>query len=212
MKRQLILYSLAIGFAAFFSFSCNSGNRKKKSEHTEITKVDTANDGAGWALLGFIKMDSVNPILQPGSNSFTDPILKTKILWEQKDVFNPAIVVKGDSVYMLYRAQDTSGKPGGTSRIGLAVSGDGINFNRYPAPVLYPDNDAYKKYEWQGGCEDPRVVEDSAGTYYMTYTSYDGDKARLLVATSKDLRHWVKQGPVFAKAYNGKYADKWSKS
>ncbi len=46
----------------------------------------------------------------------------------------------------------------------------------------------------------------------MTYTAYDGDKARLLVATSTDLFHWTKHGPVFAKALNGKYADKWSKS
>lgn len=113
---------------------------------------------------------------------------------------------------MLYRAQDKIGKPGGTSRIGLAESEDGYHFTRSPGPVLFPDNDAYKKYEWEGGCEDPRIVEDEKGQYFMTYTSFDGDKARLLVAVSKDLRHWTKQGPVFAKAYNGKYLDKWSKS
>jgi predicted GH43/DUF377 family glycosyl hydrolase len=55
-------------------------------------------------------------------------------------------------------------------------------------------------------------VEDEKGVYYMTYTSYDGKLARLLVATSKDLQHWMKRGPVFAKAYHGKYLDKWSKS
>ena len=113
---------------------------------------------------------------------------------------------------MLYRAQDKIGVPGGTSRIGLAVSTDGIHFTRQPTPVLFPAEDAYKKYEWQGGCEDPRVVEDSAGTYYMTYTAYDGKTARLLVASSKDLQHWTKHGPVFADAYQGKYLNKWSKS
>ncbi|MBN9384484.1 MAG: hypothetical protein J0H74_27265 [Chitinophagaceae bacterium] len=169
-------------------------------------------DSTGWALLPFVKVDSVNPVLQPGVGVFADPIRKKKIAWEEKDVFNPAIVVKGDRIYMLYRAQDKVGQPGGTSRIGLAESEDGFHFTRSAEPVLYPAEDAYKKYEWEGGCEDPRVVEDDKGAYYMTYTAYDGDKARLLVAVSNDLRHWVKQGPAFAKAYGGKYLDKWSKS
>eukprot|EP01037_Dinobryon_pediforme_P007415 gene7415-7479_t len=113
---------------------------------------------------------------------------------------------------MLYRAQDKTGKPFGTSRIGLAESTDAIHFKTLPAPVFYPKPDKYKKYEWQGGCEDPRVVQDVQGTYYMTYTAYDGVNARLLIATSADLIHWIKHGSVFAKAYNGKYLNKWSKS
>jgi len=56
----------------------------------------------------------------------------------------------------------------------------------------------------EGGCEDPRVVEDSAGTYYMTYTAFDGTLARLMVASSLDLLHWTKHGPAFGQAYNGK--------
>jgi len=171
-----------------------------------------SNVNYAWALLPFAKIDSVNPILQPGTGSFTDPIRKTKVFWEEKDVFNPAIVKRNGKVYMLYRAQDKIGKPAGTSRIGLAISSDAVHFTRMPQPVLYPGNDAYKKYEWEGGCEDPRVVQDDQGTYYMTYTAYDGTKARLFEATSTDLVHWQKYGSVFSKAYNGKYADKWSKS
>jgi predicted GH43/DUF377 family glycosyl hydrolase len=79
-------------------------------------------------------------------------------------------------------------------------------------PVLYPDNDAYKKYEWEGGCEDPRIVEDDKGTYYMTYTAYDGTTARLFIATSKDLFHWKKWGSVFKNAEGGRYINYWSKS
>jgi predicted GH43/DUF377 family glycosyl hydrolase len=169
-------------------------------------------DPADWALLPFTKVDSVNPVLIPGSSSFIDPIRRTKIDWEEKDVFNPAIVVKDNKIYMLYRAQDKVGLPSGTSRIGLAESMDGFHFIRHSSPVFYPDNDAQKKYEWEGGCEDPRIVEDDKGAYYMTYTAFDGKLARLLVASSTDLVHWVKHGPVFAKAYNGKYLDKWSKS
>ena len=165
-----------------------------------------------WALLGFVKSDSINPVLTPGNATFTDPILRRTVAWEAKDVFNPATVVRHGKLFLLYRAQDAVGRPSGTSRIGLAESSDGFHFTRRATPVLYPDNDPWKKYEWEGGCEDPRVVEDEKGTYYMTYTAYDGHTARLLVATSTDLIHWTKHGPVFAKAYKGKYIDRWSKS
>jgi predicted GH43/DUF377 family glycosyl hydrolase len=160
----------------------------------------------------FIKIDSVNPVLAPGTGSFIDPILNKKVFWEEKDVFNPAIVKKDGKIYMLYRAQDKTGKPAGTSRIGLAVSDDGLHFKRMPKPVLYPANAAFKKFEWEGGCEDPRVVQDNKGLYYMMYTAYDGATARLFVATSPDLLTWKKYGSVFSKALNGKYALKWSKS
>jgi len=163
-------------------------------------------------MLPFIKEDAANPVLVPGNNSFYCPLWKKQVEWENKDVFNPAIVVRNDTVFMLYRAEDTIGKYAGTSRIGLAYSTDALHFTKLKTPVFYPDNDAFKKYEWEGGCEDPRVVEDSSGTYYMTYTAYDGSIARLLVASSKDLLHWKKYGPVFAKSLNGKYKDAWSKS
>lgn len=179
-----------------------------------VSTLDSNTDSGAneWAMLSFEKADSVNPVLVPGKNLFFDPIWKKKVAWEEKDVFNPAIVVKDNKVYMLYRAQDVIGLPGGTSRIGLAVSTDGLHFTRNPEPVFFPDNDAFKKYEWQGGCEDPRIVEDAQGLYYMTYTAYDGKVARLLIATSKDLVHWTKHGSVFADAMKGKYVNKWSKS
>ena len=58
----------------------------------------------------------------------------------------------------------------------------------------------------------PRIVESANGTYYLTYTAYDGDKARLMIATSSDLYHWAKQGHVFGTAFNKKYVNEWSKS
>jgi beta-1,2-mannosidase len=163
---------------------------------------------SAWGLLPFVKLDSVNPILAPGPGQFRCPVRGAVVRWEEKNVLNPAVVVKDQKVFMLYRAQDRFG----TSRIGLAESEDGIHFRRQPTPVLYPDNDAQKKYEWTGGCEDPRIVQDNQGTYFMTYSAYDGHTARLMIATSKDLVHWIKKGPVFAKAYAGKYLNQWSKS
>lgn len=187
--------------------SCNDTTQQDKTSVTDDT-----NNKDNWALLPFIKIDSANPVLLPGTAKFTCPIRKTSIAWEEKDVFNPAVVVRNDTLFMLYRAQDIVGKPGGTSRIGLAWSIDGMHFTKLPSPVFYPDNDAQKKYEWEGGCEDPRIVEDSSGIYYMTYTAYEGKIARLFMATSPDLLHWKKYGSVFSKAYNGKYINAWSKS
>ena len=174
------------------------------------TEPDPGKDH-NWALLPFEKADNVNPVLLPDTNStFLCPVRNAIVQWEEKDVFNPAAVVRNDTVFLLFRAEDSIGKFAGTSRIGLAWSTDGLHFTKHPVPVLYPDNDPEKIYEWEGGCEDPRIVEDENGTYYMTYTAYDGDKARLLIATSKDLYHWTKHGKVFEKYTIG--VDKWSKS
>ncbi len=161
-----------------------------------------------WAILPFNKVDSVNPVLLPGDGDFLCPILGKTIRWEEKDVFNPAAVVRDGKVHLLFRAEDKIGKHAGTSRIGLAVSEDGFHFSKNAQPVLYPDNDSLKIYEWEGGIEDPRLVETDAGIYVMTYTAYDGQIARLLLATSPDLEHWTKHGTVL----NGKYKDTWSKS
>ncbi len=164
-------------------------------------------------LVPFTKEIAVNPCLLPSDTmEFFCPVRDTLVSWEEKDVFNPASAVKGDTVFLLYRAEDSIGKYNGTSRIGLAYSLDGYKFHKRPAPVLFPENDEFKKYEWEGGCEDPRLVEDENGTYYMTYTAYDGDKARLMVATSGDLRNWKKHGSVFENAEGGDFVDMWSKA
>jgi beta-1,2-mannosidase len=178
---------------------------------TPTTKQEDNPDN--WTLTPFTKSDASNPVLVPDSTSvFKCPVRKGEVKWEEKDVFNPAALVRHDTLFLLYRAEDKIGQYAGTSRIGLAWSTDGLHFKKNPAPVLYPDNDSLKKYEWEGGTEDPRVVEDEQGTYFLTYTGYDGDKARLLVASSTDLYHWVKHGLAFATARNGRYINSWSKS
>jgi len=77
-------------------------------------------NGKAWAFSSFEKADSINPILKPSASlTFTDPITKKQVAWEQRNVLDPSAVVKGDSVYLFYRAQDSMG----TSRIGIATSG-----------------------------------------------------------------------------------------
>jgi predicted GH43/DUF377 family glycosyl hydrolase len=166
-----------------------------------------------WGLGPFARALKGEPVLTPRADTrFTCPISKRTVAWEEKDVFNPAAVVRNGLVHLIYRAEDTVGRFAGTSRIGLATSRDGLHFERRPEPVLYPDNDAFRQYEWEGGCEDPRVVETDDGRYVMTYTSYDGKVARLCVASSRDLVAWTKHGPAFARAADGRFRDRWSKS
>ncbi len=144
----------------------------------------------------FVKNEN-NPILGPQGDS-----------WEAKDLFNPAVVVKDGKVYMLYRAEDHAGAGewNGTSRIGIAVSEDGVHFERHPEPVLVPT----ESYELPGGCEDPRVTQ-IGDTYYLTYTGFDGHSATLCLATSKDLYTWEKHGVLFPDWTEG--SDRvWSKS
>ncbi len=159
-------------------------------------QVNCADATSDWQLGPFEKHS--RPILNTDVLSeFICPVLNRPIYWEEKDVFNPAAVIKDGKVHLLYRAEDKVGRHAGTSRIGLAVSDDGINFTKRSTPVLYPDNDAYKYLEWEGGTEDPRITKSPDGEYIMTYTAYDGAMARLMMATSLDLIHWTKKGLMF---------------
>ena len=168
-----------------------------------------------WALGGFVRPEKASPIITPNpSNQFDCPMQDKKIGWEESDVFNPAATVKDGKIYVLYRAEDNSATGIGkrTSRIGLAESEDGIHMKRRKTPVMYPDKDNMKEYEWEGGCEDPRVTMTEDGLYVMAYTSWNRKVARLCIATSHDLVKWEKHGPAFAKAYNGRFKDIFCKS
>jgi beta-1,2-mannosidase len=123
-----------------------------------------------------------NPILGPSGEG-----------WEAKDVFNPTAWTDGETVSLLYRAEDRKGLPGRefTSRLGLARSPDGFRFERHPRPVM----EATEPYEMPGGCEDPRLVRID-GRFYLTYTAYDGTTARLCMAVGDSLDRWTKWGPL----------------
>ena len=58
---------------------------------------------------------SDTPVIAPRGNG-----------WESAGTFNPAVIMRGDKIVMLYRAQDKQG----TSRLGYAESADGIHFTR----------------------------------------------------------------------------------
>jgi predicted GH43/DUF377 family glycosyl hydrolase len=166
------------------------------------------------AFMNFTK-PADNPILSADSSyTFLCPVQNRTVHWQKADVFNPAAIVKDNKIHLLFRAEDNPNAilGGRTSRIGLATSEDGIHFDIHPEPVLYPDSGEFLQYDYPGGCEDPRVVVTEEGLYVMAYTSWNQDVARLSIAFSQDLINWEKKGPAFARAFDGKFLDRWSKS
>src|SRR5689334_15188687 len=111
--------------------------------------------------------------------------------WETYNVFNPSVIVANGLFHMHYRAQGLDW----ISRIGYAVSADGLTWNRLRRPVLEPANEAESR-----GVEDPRVTEID-GTYYMAYTAYgssgpEGFRITPMFARSRNLITWERLGPL----------------
>jgi predicted GH43/DUF377 family glycosyl hydrolase len=156
-----------------------------------------------------LKRHSTNPILLPDLTSE----------WECYNVFNPAVIYHDKLFHMHYRAQGLDW----VSRIGYAVSEDGVHWNRMRLPVLAPVDATDSR-----GIEDPRVTEID-GVFYMCYTAYGreyrsaGDPTHErggilpMIARSTNLIIWERLGPIvrgednkdhvlFPRKINGRYA------
>ncbi|HOO33654.1 MAG TPA: glycosidase [Thermotogota bacterium] len=144
-----------------------------------------------------LKRSPLNPLFAPNPMH----------LWESKYVFNPAVVYDGELFHMLYRAQGADM----VSRMGYAVSTDGLHFNRMEKPVFSPE-----RPEELYGVEDPRLtrIEDR---YYMTYTAYSPTDIKVALASTKNFITWERHGIIlpeydpdkdavlFPEKINGKY-------
>ena len=122
-----------------------------------------------------------NPVLLPNPKSD----------WENYNVFNPSVIFHNDLFHMHYRAQGLDW----ISRIGYAVSLDGIRWNRLGSPVLEPEGVLETR-----GVEDPRLVEID-GIFYMAYTAYSGGGSlphltTPMFARSTNLITWERLGPL----------------
>jgi len=153
-----------------------------------------------------------NPILTPSN-----------LPWEDMLVFNPGAIMVKDKVYLIYRAM---GKSDIYSRLGLAISIDGINFERKNDPLYYGNGHPDESL----GIEDPRVVKID-DTYYLTYTAVSEDLAaevnpnwrekiakrpKIALSTTKDFITFVdydviipdltgKNSSFFPEKINGEY-------
>jgi predicted GH43/DUF377 family glycosyl hydrolase len=111
----------------------------------------------------------------------------THLAFENESVMNPAVIAEGKDIHVFYRAV----REGNHSTIGYCrLEGPLQVAHRDQAPLLSPACD-YESH----GVEDPRIVKID-DTYYMTYTAYDGDSAVGALATSKDLKHFDRQGII----------------
>ena len=141
--------------------------------------------------------------------------------WESQAVFNPAAVVHDGKVHLFYRALG----PDGVSRVGYAVSGDGIHFERLPYPVFEADDaldlpthhpytsPALLRYDrnyasgggW-GGCEDPRAVVIDDRLYLTFNMLLNGWVMRVayssLSTEDLSLRQWLWHKPVYLSRGN----------
>jgi predicted GH43/DUF377 family glycosyl hydrolase len=144
-----------------------------------------------------LKRHPASPILCP------DPLRK----WKSLNVFNPAVIHHDGLFHMLYRAQGIDY----VSRIGYAVSADGLSWNSLENPVLVPHQgrDDYR------GVEDPRITWLD-GKFYMTYTAYGANSYFPMIARSDNLITWEDVGPLeraenkdhvlFPEKIGGRYA------
>lgn len=114
----------------------------------------------------------------------------TDIPFENESVLNPAVIREGDSVYLFYRAV----KEGNYSSIGFCKLHGPLNLiDRSTSPILIPE------FEYEShGMEDPRIVK-IGDTFYLSYIAFDGATALGALATSKDLKHFEKQGLITPK-------------
>lgn len=149
-----------------------------------------------------------NPILLPDPRSD----------WETYNVFNPSVILHNGLFHMHYRAQGLDW----VSRIGYAVSADGVHWNRLRRPVLEPSDGTDSR-----GVEDPRVTALN-GTFYMCYTAYGrafggekpthaGGGITPMIARSENLIAWEriaaivrgeddKDHALFPRKIKGRYA------
>lgn len=115
-----------------------------------------------------------NPILQPDKN----------LAWASRQIYNPTIIKVKNEYNLFFRAVGDDWR----SSIGKAVSLDGENFEIEDKPIVRGESKLEKN-----GVEDPRICLID-NKYFLTYTAYDGDTARLSFATSKNLKNWKKHG------------------
>jgi|SRR3989344_2754013 len=97
---------------------------------------------------------NANPILSPSPN----------YPWEAAGVLNPGVVRTDQGVLMLYRA--VAERKNYISRLGLAVSEDGVHFERAQNEPVFGPKEIFDRW----GTEDPRITRID-NEFYITYVA-----------------------------------------
>ncbi len=105
--------------------------------------------------------------------------------WESQAVLNPTSFKDQQGVHLIYRAV----RYPNYSSLGYALLVDGT-IARQNTPFMVPE------YEWEKeGVEDPRITKIDS-TYYMLYTAWDGQSARVAYAQGKSIFSLEKKGII----------------
>ncbi len=124
----------------------------------------TSSDGVNWT------KDLRNPVIPAGSSGSWDYILQ-----------NPHVLKDGTTYKMWFSANDLS-----TIRLGYAVSSDGVNWVKYPSPVL-------SGLTWDVGAVSTPVVIREATRLTLWYSGQSGDFVyRIGRASSTDGINWTR--------------------
>ena len=132
--------------------------------------------------------------------SSVQEVLKPDYPWESfgnKGISFPRVIINNNTYYIWYGAYgEYNGKV--NWRIGHATSTDGINWTKYPEPVLEADQN-WENTAGRFGLGNPNVIVEN-GIYHMWYHA-DRDIGH---ATSPDGIHWMKDpdNPVLSPSYN----------
>ncbi len=102
--------------------------------------------------------------------------------WDDMAV-HPGAIIKEDGIYKMYYSGWSD--PYGEWDVGYATSSDGINWTKYPTPVLYGTNG----WEYQ---IIPSAVLKIDDTYYLYYSGRNLPYWKIGLATSTDGINWVR--------------------
>jgi predicted GH43/DUF377 family glycosyl hydrolase len=116
-----------------------------------------SNDGINWTM-------PTNPIIYPGNN------------WDSKCV-SPGAILKENGIYKMYYTGYSNEYD--SWNIGFATSSDGINWTKYPQPIIYGNSG------WEYQIIVSAVIKMN-GIYYLYYSSGNMPPHKIGVATSTD--------------------------
>ncbi len=132
-----------------------------------------------------ITVEKYGIILSPTENEF-----------ENNGVLNPGIYQEGDTVHILYRADQKANR----STIGYAKTDGPLKVvERNTEPLISADLASEKN-----GVKDARIVKIE-DTYYITYTAYEGINTMGILATSMDLIHFKNEAIITPQINYGEF-------
>lgn len=132
-----------------------------------------------------IKWSNLQIVLEKGNSSS----------WE--NIVNRASVIYKDGVYYMWY----TGQSNGVSKIGYAISKDGLYFKKLDNPVLIPEY----SYEKESVMNPHVIYDDKEKIYKMWYSAGESYEPDVIgYATSEDGINWIKykNNPIFFKNRN----------